>query len=285
MDLKKVCAFLAAAFLVVDVFLLVLCIHSHNNLLYLSNDMVENAVTFIRSQNTSVEPAVIKRKIPDNAIYTFQTENATLAFGVASKLSDAFFSGMPVSFVETPDGVSYTIGKSAEAVASLRVYNDSFRFEYAKTGFRRDSLALSPDAFSGAAPTLTEEQKKAADTFLESLNSVKNARSAYTLCGVMNVDGGVYASFSQNVYADYPISDMFVNVYISDSDGVAYACGNRIFAAFSLLQRHAYERYQCACFFGFCRSGKHSLRAYRLCTPVYRKRHALPDSGLGDRIS
>ena len=28
MDLKKVCAFLAAAFLVVDVFLLVLCIHS-----------------------------------------------------------------------------------------------------------------------------------------------------------------------------------------------------------------------------------------------------------------
>lgn len=162
MDLKKVCAFLAAAFLVVDVFLLVLCIHSHNNLLYLSNDMVENAVTFIRSQNTSVEPAVIKRKIPDNAIYTFQTENATLAFGVASKLSDAFFSGMPVSFVETPDGVSYTIGKSAEAVASLRVYNDSFRFEYAKTGFRRDSLALSPDAFSGAASTLTEEQKKAA---------------------------------------------------------------------------------------------------------------------------
>lgn len=233
MDLKKVCAFLAAAFLVVDVFLLVLCIHSHNNLLYLSNDMVENAVTFIRSQNTSVEPAVIKRKIPDNAIYTFQTENATLAFGVASKLSDAFFSGVPVSFVETPDGVSYTIGKSAEAVASLRVYNDSFRFEYAKTGFRRDSLALSPDAFSGAAPTLTEEQKKAADTFLESLNSVKNARSAYTLCGVMNVDGGVYASFSQNVYADYPISDMFVNVYMSDSDGVAYACGNRIFAAFS----------------------------------------------------
>lgn len=68
---------------------------------------------------------------------------------------------------------------------------------------------------------------------MESLNSVKNARSAYTLCGVMNVDGGVYASFSQNVYADYPISDMFVNVYISDSDGVAYACGNRIFAAFS----------------------------------------------------
>ena len=232
MELKKVCTFLAAAFLVVDVFLLVLCLYTRGNLLYLSGEMIDSAVSYIRARNVAVEPAVISRKIPDNAIYTFQTENPALAFGVASKLSDTFFSGSPVSFVETPDGVSYTIGKSAEAAAGFRVYSDSFRFEYAKTDVRRDSLALSADAFTSEEPMLTETQKKTVDTFMDALNATKNTRNSYTLCGVMNVEGGVYVSLSQNVYADYPIGDMFANLYLTD-EGVTYACGNRIFASLS----------------------------------------------------
>ena len=91
MELKRVCAFLVAAFLVVDVFLLVLCIHLNDTLLYLSGDMIDNAVSYVRSQNTAIEPEVIRRKIPDNAVYTFQTANTELAMTVASKLADTFF--------------------------------------------------------------------------------------------------------------------------------------------------------------------------------------------------
>ena len=84
MELKRVCAFLVAAFLVVDVFLLVLCIHLNNTLLYLSGDMIDNAVSYVRSQNTAIEPEVIRRKSHDNAVYTFQTANTELAMTVAS---------------------------------------------------------------------------------------------------------------------------------------------------------------------------------------------------------
>lgn len=161
MELKRVCAFLVGAFLVVDVFLLVLCIHLNNTLLYLSGDMIDNAVSYVRSQNTAIEPEVIQRKIPDNAVYTFQTANTELAMTVASKLADTYFDGAPVSFVETPDGVSYTVGKSTEVAASFRVYTDSFRFEYTTTAFDRDTLSLPSEAFSGANLTLSDRQKKA----------------------------------------------------------------------------------------------------------------------------
>lgn len=234
MELKRVCAFLVAAFLVVDVFLLVLCIHLNDTLLYLSGDMIDNAVSYVRSQNTAIEPEVIRRKIPDNAVYTFQTANTELAMTVASKLADTFFDGAPVSFVETPDGVSYTVGKSTEVAASFRVYTDSFRFEYTTTAFDRETLLLPSEAFSSADLTLSDRQKKGVAAFIEALNAAaKSTKASYTLCGKTPADGGSFVSLSQNVYADYPVVGMFVNLYVSEDGNVLAACGNRIFASLS----------------------------------------------------
>ena len=233
MFLKKICVFLPVVFLAVDMFLLSLCFETRKNLSYLSETMMTDAVNYFESCGVTVRSSVIKEKIPDNAVYTFLADNASLAPEIAQKLADAYFPDSPVSFVETPDGVAYSIGNAGTA-ASFRVTDGSYRFEYSESGFSKDLLpALSTEPFTSQNPQLDDRQTDAVHVFMQALSAAKSDRRDYTLQGVLTRSDGVYVCLSQNIAGAYPVNDMFVNLYLRE-DHVAYACGNRMFAA---LQR------------------------------------------------
>lgn len=232
MNLKKTMCFLAVAFLLVDVLLLVLCVRTRSAKLYLSDAMLEDAASYLESCGVSVEPEVIHKKIPDNPVYTFRKDNVTLAYGAASRLSTLYFFDASVSFAETPDGVSYTIGETGAPQASFRVYQDSFRLEYVRTGFQKELMPDGAgDAFASKDVTLTRSEKRGLSAFLEALSASKSAGGAYSVRGVIRNENGVLVCVSQNVYDDHRISDMYFNLFLTDN-GVEYATGSRVLASF-----------------------------------------------------
>ncbi len=233
MSLKKTCLFLTVAFFLIDLFLLVLCIRTRHDSLYLSDTMIEDAVAYMRSCDVSVESEVIKRKIPDNPIYTFKKDNASAAFDVVTGLSQRYYSASSVSFAETPDGVSYTVGETGDPKASFRIYNDSFRVEYTKSGFRREVLpTVGNESFVSEDTVLSGELSGKVSAFLETLNASKGAKASFTVLGIAKNEHGTLVCVSQNVYADHPILDFYINLFLTE-DGVEYAVGMWILSSFT----------------------------------------------------
>lgn len=233
MSLKKTCLFLTVAFFLIDLFLLVLCIRTRGDSLYLSDTMIEDAVAYMRSLDVSVEEEIIKRKIPDDPIYTFKKDNASVALDVATKLSERYHSAAQVSFAETPDGVSYTVGETGDPKASFRIYNDSFRIEYTKSGFRREELpAVGNESFTSEQTALSGELSAKVSTFLDTLVASKSSKAAFTVLGTVKNENGTYVCVSQNVYADHPILDFYINLFLTE-DGVEYAVGTWALSSFT----------------------------------------------------
>ncbi|MGN1121168.1 MAG: hypothetical protein ACI4RV_02295 [Eubacteriales bacterium] len=231
MFLKRVCMFLAAAFLVVNIVLFAVCIRTRDSLTTLPDGMIANAVAYFASCGVTVEPTVIPEHIPDNAVYTFEKDNAALASEITEKLAAAYFPDSSVSFIETPDGITYAINQAGSPAAGLRVFNDAFTFEYSLNAFDRDSLPFGFDEpFTNENTRLTDSQRRAAEKLLNCLTAAKNGKE-YTVRGILPLTDGVYVCLSQNIYDGYEVGGMFVNLFLKE-DGVVYAYGNRVFAGF-----------------------------------------------------
>ncbi len=232
MTLKRVCLFLAVAFLVVDVFLLVLCIGARNNLMYLSGDMIENAVRYFAANGIEMDTDVIVQKIPDHAVYTYADDNAKIAAQTAEKIQKKFYPDLVTSLIETPEGILYSYGdETGGTAATLRVYSSSDRFEYTMSDVQKEDLSsLSLEAFQTEDVKVKESVLKAAKDFLAAIRLVKNDTDGFSLCGVMETADGTYLCFEQNA-GKLPIDSMYANVFVKN-DRVKYAVGNILFAPF-----------------------------------------------------
>lgn len=227
--MKKVCLFLAGAFLVVNMLLIYLNVHESNSLYVVSEEMIDDAVAFIRSKGVDITESVIPDKIPNNSVYTFSYRNDELAQKIADNLSKQYFSSdASLSFVETPDGFTYSITDKSANSGVLKLYSDSFRFGYNENLFSEiPSVQFSQLPFKNDNTELDNDQIDALETFLTCLSADKK-KVCYTVLGVNFSEDQSVVCVSQNVYDDFEISNMYVNAVIENGK-VVCAVGSYIF--------------------------------------------------------
>ena len=225
--LKRVCVFFAAAFLIVDMFLIVLYFQARKDFSLLSDNMVKNTLEYYKSSGVEINENVIQHSIPMNPIYTFDSSNMDCAPYVAEKLaSKMFFSGMSVSFVETPNGISYSLSDSEGIRASFRVYKDVFAFEYSADEFSKENAPLIlAEVYENAGVELQSSIRKNIDKFTKAIST--SADSEYKVDNVMKTNIGTIVNISQLADKSYPINDMYMNMLFKENR-LVYAEGNWI---------------------------------------------------------
>ncbi len=224
MFLKKVCIFLAIAFLAVDIFLISIYIQANNNLKMLSDNMVNNAVKYYNSIGIMIDENVISRKVPDNKIYTFNSGNSVMGNIAAEKLSKTI-DGSEVSVVEIPDGHIYSISTKDSVAASLRVYTDSFEFEYIYGDFAFENSGVAREPFENSGTIVDGVTKNAVDSFVAAL--FQTSKPFYKVQGSYFTGNGVCISLNQYVDEKNAINEMYMNVVVNNGR-VVYAKGNII---------------------------------------------------------
>lgn len=231
MFLKRISIFLLVAFLIVDAVLLTFYLKARNHLLVISDKMIENTLMYYESNGVKIGKNVIKPRIPENAIYTFDSSNIELSPEIAEKMSGKLFSETStVSFAETPDGISYSISNKGIVEANFRVYRDTFRFEYLKGDFVKDSVSfILPTEFKNEKTVLSYDTEKVIEKFLKSI-SLKNDNK-YTVSGISQFPEGTYVCIKSVVCDKYTVENMYINFYIKDKE-LVYADGNWIFSGF-----------------------------------------------------
>lgn len=227
MFLKRVCIFLAAAFLVVDILLMVLYFQARRDFAYLSDEMIENALEYYESNGVKIEDNVITQNIPENPIYTFDSSNLDCAPGVAEKLASKMFTdNMTVSFVETPNGISYSLSDNEGIKASFRVYKDVFSFEYSADEFSNENAPLIlAEIYEDAGVDIPSSVKKVIDKFTKAISI--RADSEYKVSKVLKTDIGIIVRITQIAEKDYPVNDMYMNMLFKENR-LVYAEGNWI---------------------------------------------------------
>ena len=252
--MKKVCLFLAGAFLVVNMLLIYLNVHESNSLYVVSEEMIDDAVAFIRSKGVDITESVIPDKIPNNSVYTFSYQNDELAQKIADNLSKQYFSSdASLSFVETPDGFTYSITDKSANSGVLKLYSDSFRFGYNENLFSEiPSVQFSQLPFKNDNTELDNDQIDALETFLTCLSADKK-KVCYTVLGVNYSEDQSVVCVSQNVYDDFEISNMYVNAVIENGkyqevakylcedahiyDLTTWCCGDEFFSSLTEEQQ------------------------------------------------
>lgn len=231
MFLKRICIFLAVAFLVVDVVLLTFYLKARNHLLVISDEMIQNTVMYYESNGVNIKEDVIESKIPENAVYTFDYSNIDCSVEIAEKMAKKLFSeNSTVSFAETPDGISFSLSNKGSIEANFRVYRDSFRFEYLKGDFSKDTVSfLLPSEFENKNTVLSNESKKVIDSFLKCI-SLKNEHK-YVVSGISEISEGTYVCIKSIVNDKCPLENMYINFYIKNKE-LVYADGNWVFSNF-----------------------------------------------------
>ena len=226
MFLKKVFIFLAAAFLAVDIFLLTMYIHANYNLKILSDKMIDNTVRYYDSIGIDMDREMIVRKVPDNKIYTFYSDNSAVAMKSAENIAQKMFSGNPsVSAVETPEGPSYVISDKGVTVASLRVYTDTFAIRYIADGFSAENSGLSEEPFYNPNTDIASDTKKTVNAFIQAISN--SEKTAYRINGSYTTSGRCSISVTMLIDDECPVDGMFLNLVV-EKGWVLYAKGNII---------------------------------------------------------
>ena len=231
MFLKKVCIFLAASFLAVDIFLLFIYFHADKNLNTLSDKMLESAVEYYDAIGISVEKSVIAKRVPDNKIYTFVNDNSSVGLKAADNLAQSLFlSKANVNMVETPRGMTYTITDKNENAASLRIDTDSFSFEFAHSDFSSDISGIPVDPFSNALNDIDDDVRKTIDKFLSALYGQNSPH--FDIKGSYSV--GIRNTVCVELLIDdsCPVEGMYANMVVENGK-LVYARGNIILAEIS----------------------------------------------------
>lgn len=229
MFLKKVCIFLAIAFLAVDIFLVSIYIQANNNLKMLSDNMVDNTVRYYESIGIIIDENIISRRVPDNKIYTFMLNNSIMGSSAAEKLSKSI-EGSAVSVVEIPDGHIYSISSNETVAASLRVYMDTFEFEYNYGDFTVENSGVAKDPFINSGTIVDGVTQKALDNFVSAM--FQTAKPFYKVQGSYSTGSGMCISIAQKLDDKTIIDGMYMNVVVDDGR-VVYAKGNIIFSPFT----------------------------------------------------
>lgn len=229
MFLKKVCIFLAVSFLAVDILLLSLYIQATNNLSMLSDEMLENTVKYYSSAGITIDKEDIVKRVPDNKIYTFDSDNAGAAMAAAERLCGQLFSkNAVVNMVETPDGLSYSVSDNGKTAASLRIYSNSFGFEYVM-GDHSDIAPTIPESqFFNEGVEISDENEKAVNQFMKALSGGNNKNCEIT--GSYYSDKKLYVSVNQLVDSQCSVDGMFFNAVV-DEGRILCAEGNIILSS------------------------------------------------------
>lgn len=228
MFLKKVCIFLLCALCVVDILFLSIYLKTKESMTKLSDSMIENAVTYYNSCGIDIKKETINKKIPNQAIYTFSKNNADCANAVVQKISQKYGnSNTEISYIETPDGYSYTISDKKGVSSNLRIYKDSFSFEYSINDFSKKQLPwLSEAPLVNDTTQITDTLSQTVKQFVECLSLINGV--SYTVTGALKRGDYTYVSLTQNV-GGCVVSDMCVNV-LYDGKQIVYATGNYVFS-------------------------------------------------------
>lgn len=228
MFLKKVCIFLLCALCVVDILFLSIYLKTKESMTKLSDSMIENAVTYYNSCGIEIGTETVNKKIPNNAIYTFSQSNADCAGVVVQKISQKYGnSNIEISYIETPDGYSYTASDKKGVSSNLRIYKDSFNFEYSANNFSKQQLTwLSEEPFVNDTTQITETLSQTVKQFVECLSLINGV--SYSVTGALKRGEYTYVSLTQNV-GGCAVNDMYVNV-LFDGKQIVYSTGNYIFS-------------------------------------------------------
>ncbi len=229
MFLKKVCIFLALSFLAVDILLLSLYIQATNNLSMLSDKMLDNTVEYYSNAGIKIDKVDIVKRVPDNKIYIFNSDNAGAAKFTAERLCGQLFSkNAVVNMVETPDGLSYSVSDNGKTAASLRIYSNSFGFEYVLGEYSDIAQTIPESQFFNDGVEISDENEKAVSRFMKALcgGNIKNCE----ITGSYYSDKKLYVSVSQIVDEKCPVDGMFFNAVV-DEGKLLCAEGNIILSA------------------------------------------------------
>lgn len=227
MFLKRVCIFLAAAFLIVDMFLLSVYFQARRDFSFLSDEMVQDFIEYCDNNGIKIEESVIQRSIPENPIYTFELSNMDCAPAVAQELASKMFSGnMTVSLVETPNGVSYSLSDSDGVRGSLRVYKDVFAFEYSADEFSTESAPIIvAQVYDNSETELSSAIKSLINKFTKAVSG--RTEPEYKVDSILNTDAGTIVRIVQLADKKHLVSDMYMNMLFRENR-LVYAEGNWI---------------------------------------------------------
>ena len=231
MILKRVCLFLCASLFIVDLLFLSLYLEAKNTTNTLSDTMIEKTVSYYEGIGVKINKNVIRKKIPSHVIYTFVNNNYSLGNSVAQRIAENLISKNALtSFIETPDGQSFSFSLKDNIVASFRTYIDSFSFEYIYGDFSNLQDKLPAQEYYTDSKKLDSKKEKLIDVFVKSIS--KSDKFKYTLCGIYDNGEVCVVSIKQATNNSCEIKDTYANIIIKDNK-IVYANGAWIFAKLS----------------------------------------------------
>lgn len=227
METKRMCLFLCAVFLVLNVVFVSMFYVEKNKQEYLSENYISLICQNLKSGGIFIDQSVIIDKIPDSRVYSVNTQNAQeRAISLSELLTKVRFSN--VSFTstcfETPDGFSVgTYNKSSsQELSKLVLSQDTFSIMYYDKDFDLNIEDVKQYELIKNDLFLDVTTEKNIQKFVSKLSD--NDSFGYTINASQIDDGVIYVGVVQTL-DNKPIKDMELKLVLSGSE-VVCAVGN-----------------------------------------------------------
>lgn len=229
METKRMCLFLCAVFLVLNIVFVSMFYAEKNKQEYLNDDYISLISQNLNSNGISIDKKVIINKIPDSSVFSITTQNAqNRAVEISEDIAEIRFPKVNVSATcfETPEGFLVGIydNQSSDELSKLVYSQNTFSIQYSDKDFGLDINEVKSHVLENDNLLLDVTTEKIIQKFL--LQLMYNDSFGYVINSTQIDDGVIYIGVVQTIN-NKQIKDMQMKLVLSESQ-VVCATGNWI---------------------------------------------------------
>lgn len=229
METKRLCLFLCAVFLILNIMFVCMVYIEKNKQEYLNDDYIYLVCENLKSNGISIDKKVIADKIPDSSVYSISTQKAQeKVISLSEKLAKIRFPKLEVTSTcfETPDGFSvgiYDENKGFELSKAVYTQN-TFGIQYFDKDFQLDIEKVKEYVIENKNLSLDVSTEKNIENFVSVISG--DDSFGYEITGSEIDDGVIYVGVTQTL-SKKPIKDMELKLVVSNGN-IVCAVGNWI---------------------------------------------------------